>query len=102
MARKIRDRQDALACLEALDASGMTLTPWARAHGVDARSLNCWRLNLGWRADKHRLVELVPGAPPTALPRARYIVRVEDVEVEVDDHFREDTLARLLDVLAPC
>ena len=44
MARKIRDRQDALTCLEAVQTSGMRLTPWARAHGVDARSLNCWRL----------------------------------------------------------
>ena len=102
MARKIRDRQDALACLEALDASGMTLTPWARAHGVDARSLHCWRLNLGWQADKARLVELVPESPPVPRQRGRYILRVDDVEVEVDDHFREATLARLLDLVAPC
>ena len=70
MARKLRDRQDALACLEALDTSGMTLTPWARAHGVDARSLHCWRLNLGGRRDTSRLVELVPESPASQ-PRAR-------------------------------
>ena len=101
MACKIRDRQDALACLEALDTSGMTLTPWARAHGVDARSLHCWRLNLGGRRDTSRLVELVPESPASQ-PRARYILRVDDVEFEVDDHFREETLARLLDLVAPC
>ena len=101
MARKIRDRQDALACLEALDTSGMMLTPWARAHGVDARSLHCWRLNLGGRRDTSRLVELVPESSASQ-PRARYILRVDDVEFEVDDPFREETLARLLDLVAPC
>ena len=101
MARKIRDRQDALACLKALDASGMTLTPWARAHGVDARSLHCWRLNLEARRDTSRIVELVPESPPPR-PPARYILRVDDVEFEVDDPFHEETLARLLDLVAPC
>ncbi len=101
MARKIRDRQEALACLEALDASGMTLTLWARAHGVDARSLHCWRRNLGWRRDTSRLVELVPESHGFQ-QRARYVLRVDDVEIEIDDHFREETLVRLLDVLAPC
>ena len=101
MARKIRDRQDALTCLEAVQTSGMRLTPWARAHGVDTRSLNCWRLNLRWRPPEARLVDLVPDTVPVR-DRARYIVRVDGVEVEVDDPFREETLARLLDRVASC
>lgn len=102
MARKIRDRQDALACLEAMDASDLNLTSWARSHDVDARSLHCWRMNLGWQAGGQRIVELVPEPRPASLPVARYVFRVNGVELEVDDHFREDTLARLLQVIAPC
>jgi hypothetical protein len=102
MARKIRDRRDALACLEAMDESAMGLTPWAHAHGVDARSLNCWRLNLGWASGSGRVVELVPDLATAFRRTARYTVRVDGVEIDVDDHFREETLVRLLEVVAGC
>ena len=102
MARKIRDRRDALSCLEAMDSSSMGLTPWAHAHGVDARSLNCWRLNLGWEPGCERLVELVPDVGGGHASIARYRVRVDGVEIEVDDNFREETLVRLLDLVVGC
>ena len=97
MGRKIRDRQDALACLNALSRSGVDLSQWCHEHGVDGRSLNCWRRNLGRTGRNPDLVELVSMASD-----ARYVVRVDGIEVEVGDDFHEATLARLLGVLTAC
>jgi len=52
-----------------------------------------------------RVVEVVPAvrvAPSPGAETARYRVVVGQLTVEVDDHFREDTLARLLDVVRSC
>jgi hypothetical protein len=109
--RKVRDEADARACVAAAEASGRDLTGWARAEGVDGRSLRAWSMNLGLvartRRRKHslrksevRLVELVR-APSTAAAR-RYVVRVGDRTIEVDDGFDESTLRRLLSVVSPC
>ena len=85
----------------------MERTPWAQAHGVDARSLHAWWLALE-RRKKHngtfaqssvRLVEVV--ASPAASP-AHYRIHVDDVVVEVDDDFQDATLCRLLHVIRPC
>ncbi len=83
------------------------MTAWARAHGVDARSLNAWRVNLAQREPKSsgspmkpRLVELVPTA--STEPSARYRVRVGDVEIALDDRFEESTLVRLVRALRSC
>jgi hypothetical protein len=100
--RKVRDQSDAAELLEALDASGQSLPDFCMARGLDGRSLNCWRHNLqrdeapGSRGI--RLVELTAARPTAAV----YRVVVDRFEVEVDDHFRDDTLARLLAVVAAC
>ncbi len=47
-----------------------------------------------------QLVELVPATPLYAA--ARYVVRVGDVELELDDDFRDETLRRLVGVLRSC
>ena len=103
--RRIRDRADARACLVAVATSGLTRRDWAVANGVDARSLNMWRVILERqrRTDVRgglRLVELVAEEPPA--PLARYVVRVGTAEVEVDGGFDERTLRRLLRVVASC
>lgn len=97
--RKIRDEEDAVACLESYERSRLTVREWARRNGVDGRSLHCWRLNLGERRRPTRLVELVTEARPVA---ARYVVRARGLEIEVGDDFDQRTLARLLDVVASC
>ena len=108
MARKIVDERDARSCLKAARASGQDRVEWARAHGVDARSLNAWRINLergtaeearAPRADL-RLVELIP----TSMPRAegRYVVHVAGAAIALDDDFREETLARIVRALRAC
>mgnify|MGYP006899579793 FL=1 len=101
MHRKIRDAADARRCLEAAATSGLDRVEWARRHGVDARSLNAWRVNLSRRAEVKplRLVELV--APP-GQSAGRYVLHVGELSIELDDAFREDTLERLLRVVAGC
>jgi len=105
--RKIRDETDAKRCLAAITkARGKTLTQWAHDHGIDARSLNAWRVNLGRgrgaptrrREKKARLVELVPAVSV----RSRYLIRCGEMAVEVDEYFDEATLRRVLQVVAGC
>lgn len=108
--RKVLDRDDAERLLDAWDGSTGDLPEFCARVGVDGRSLHCWALNLGrlprprekQRPSAVGLVELaVRGAPATA-PLGLYRVVVGDLAVEVDDGFREDTLARLLRVVARC
>ena len=95
--RRIRDEADARACLAAVEASGLGRAEWARREGIDARSLNVWRMNLSRKRAPARLVELVP-----TVRAARYVVRCGHLEVEIGDDFNEATLFRLLQVVAAC
>ena len=104
--RKLRDATDARRCLEDAATSGLTRAEWARANGIDGRSLNAWHLNLNrtrYRQEQHlRLVELVP-AERVAEEPVRYTVRCGgELAVEVDHRFDEDVLRRLLRVVASC
>jgi hypothetical protein len=86
-ARKIRDEDDARRCLAAATTSGRPRAAWAREHGVDARSLNAWRLTLerSVRRAPPRLAELVTAvaAPPPPV----YRVRCGAFEVETTGDF---------------
>lgn len=102
--RKIRDRKDAEACLSAIAASSQTPTEWARAHGIDGRSLNCWRVNCHLDPSltelaPMRIVELLPESPPAA---ATYRIHHGDFTVELSGDFATDSLHRLLQVVAAC
>ena len=74
--RKITDARDARACLKALKSSGLARGEWARAHGIDGRSLHAWERNLARRGQameqSPRLVELVPARD--SRPAVRYLV----------------------------
>ncbi len=101
--RKVRNRDDARALLEELADSGLELKVFCRRKGIDGRSLQCWRTNLSHRPPQPavRLVELVArDARPASAPR--YRIHLNDRVIEVDDAFRSDTLARLLDVVDAC
>lgn len=101
--RKIRDASDARACLAAVDASGSSRLAWAKANGVNARSLNAWHVNLtqtsrrGRSRGPVRLVELVPSGTP---PAVAYRVRCGRFEVDIDGAIDEERLTRLLRVMA--
>lgn len=101
--RKIRDEAEAVQHLEAQRASGLTLAEWARLRGIDGRSLNLWRLNLSRRAEVGpgqgaRLVELVAAVRQPA----PYTIRCGRLTVELGEDFDEETLLRLLQVVAAC
>lgn len=102
--RKIRDAQDARHLLTELEASDLDTVAFARAHGVDGRSLNAWRLNLARRPRDPRpirVVELVTSTPshPHA---ATMTIRCGAFEVEVGRALDEGLLARVLRVVAAC
>jgi len=100
--RKVRDHEEAVKLLSALAASSLPLAEFSRSRGIDGRSLHCWQLNLRAPAPPPsgglRLMELSVGRPDR--PVASYRIRFDGVEIEVDDHFREETLGRLLRVVA--
>jgi transposase-like protein len=108
--RKVRSADEARACLARAADSGMERAEWARVHGIDARSLNAWRLNLerGRRtagvpaAPPLRLVELVPADARQQVSPAVYRVRHGPFVVEFGEDFDEQILRRLLVTVAAC
>ncbi len=110
--RKIEDEADARRCLAAVKRAGGDLRAWTRAHRVDGRSLNLWRLHLERRAGQSApatsrpaqlsVVELIPARPPRASHPARYAMEVAGVRLELGDDFQDDTLRRLVRVLRSC
>lgn len=97
--RKVRDAREAAQLLAAQADSGLSMSAWCAAEGIDGRSLSAYRSHL----PAVRLLELAvpPVATPTSAP-AVYRLVVADVVLELDDGFRADTLARLLDVVRAC
>jgi len=108
--RKVESESEARRCLAQVEKAGVSLKEWAQAHGLDGRSLNCWKANLtrrkrgGGRVEAAsapmQLVELVP--TQTTAPSARYEVRVGAASVEFGDDFEPETLRRIVEVLRSC
>ena len=103
--RKVANRDEAVQLLEEATASGLPRAAWARQHGIDARSLNVWRVildrpNRARQAPPLRLVELVPRGVPRAQPGVR--VRCGAMVVEVDHDFDDAALSRVLAAVARC
>ena len=101
--RRVRDRTEAADLLGVWESSGERLSDWCGARGINWYSLNAYRRRgVPVATDEPQLVELVVGGVTITneAPRSRYLVRIDDVEIEVDDNFREDTLLRLLQVVA--
>jgi hypothetical protein len=100
----VRDEADARECLARVAASKQKRGDWARANGVDGRSLYNWSLRVPPPAAEPpvglRLVELVARAAPR--PPARYTVRVGELGIEIDDAFDDDVLRRLISVVTSC
>jgi hypothetical protein len=103
--RRIRDERDARECLRAAAGSPLERAEWAREHGVNPRSLNAWRINLG-RATRprHGMLELVAANAHPRVDQAPhvYTVRCGGFAVEVGPNFDEHVLARLLGVVSAC
>ena len=116
--RKIEDESEAQRCLSAAQRSGLSAGEWARAHGVDGRSLHAWQMNLERRSSDgprpkrrnakpkrvraaHALVELVP-ATPSAGGRGRYLIEVAGARIEFGDDVSVTTLRRVLEAVRSC
>jgi hypothetical protein len=105
--RKVPNAETARAWLDAAERSGLTRAQWCAEAGVDARSLQCWRIALARRAPQPvpPFVELVPrssGVPaPGAVPPALR-VHVGDVMIEVVSGFHAESLAEVLRVVRAC
>jgi transposase-like protein len=106
--RKVFNEQDARRCLAAVKSSRVDLGTWARAHGVDGRSLNLWRANLERRgavrvrAAPPKMVEVVVATATQSGPRAPFVLRIGGVELEVGASFDEGALRRLVGLLKSC
>lgn len=98
--RKISGEAEAVALLGEWRSESVDFKVFCRERGIDGRSLQCWRMNVARREPETvRLLELtLPGEETVA----RYQVHVGDYTVEVDDHFREQTLTRLLAAVGRC
>ena len=95
--RKVRDAREAAQLLSAQSSSGLTMSAWCAEAGIDGRSLSAYRSRL----PSVRLVEVGLEAPGSG-PASVYRVVVADVVIELDEHFRSDTLGRLLEVVRSC
>jgi hypothetical protein len=102
--------------LRAAERKGLSAGDWARAHGVDGRSLHAWEMNLArrgatWptkrrkasarpkaRPARHALVELVAAAAPVQ-QAGRYALVIGGARVEFGDDASVTTLRRLLEAL---
>ena len=116
--RKIEDEREAARCLRAAKRKGMSAGAWARAHGVDGRSLHAWQMNIARRgttapvrrrktlqkarSTTHALVELVPAVSSAVSGPGRYTVVVGSARVEFGDDVSVATLRRVLEVLRSC
>ena len=101
--RKIANEAEARKALSAVARSGAGIGAWARAHGIDGRSLHAWDMAFarrGTRMKRKALVELV--AASAAVSSARYAIRVGGFSFEFSDDAREETLRRVLAVLRAC
>ena len=103
--RKITSEEEARRCFAAAKAARAELGPWARAHGIDGRSLNAWKVNLakrgvGRRPSTAQLIELVPRVPRVS--PARYVVHVGNVVLELNDDFNDQAVRRLVGLLRTC
>lgn len=115
--RKIETESEAWRCLRVATRGGLSAGEWARAHGIDGRSLQAWKVNLERReasarprrrkpkaaATARALVELVPAAPSVAAAgRGRYVLEVARARVEFGDDVSDATLHRVLEALRSC
>lgn len=104
--RLIENEADAKRCLDQVERCGGDIGSWARAHGVDGRSLNAWKNNMARRSEPEpergeaTLVELVPAVRSSA--SARYVLDLGDARLEFDDTCSVETIRRVLEALRTC
>jgi hypothetical protein len=102
--RRIR-RDEADELLAAWERSGERMSDWCAARGLNWFSLNAFQGRLGRRSAEIAFAEVVAPVPmpmPMVSMPAVYRVLVGELEIEVEDDFRDDTLVRLIRTVARC
>lgn len=105
--RKVRDAEEARQLLIDVELHGMTRRELCRDRGVDARSLNAWRVNLerksgpGRASPPVRLVELVVEKPPVAASSS-FRVWHGDFAVEFDGAAEAEVIRKVLWAVSQC
>jgi hypothetical protein len=110
--RRIEDEGEARRFLAAAKRSGVSRGDWARARGIDGRSLRAWEMNLARRgthpwpgrsraaAAPTGLVELVPITPGgSGGGKARYVLEMAGARLEFGDDAAVTTLRRVVEAL---
>jgi 8-oxo-dGTP pyrophosphatase MutT (NUDIX family) len=117
--RKIRDEKEARKYLAAAKRSGVSIGDWARARGINGRSLWAWVMTLERREAKQRtrgrrpsskrksgspaFVELLPSAVgKSTVGMARYTVEVPGGRVEFGDDASLAMLRQVFEALRSC
>lgn len=112
--RRRVDRSEAEEQLEAWSGSGLGFRDYCAREGIDGRSLRYVRADMercpptgrstssSATLGHGKSVQLVELTLPLGPEHSVYRVVVGEITVEVDDSFREETLARLLGVVARC
>jgi len=112
--RRIESELEARRCLLRVEAEDAQVGAWARAHGIDGRSLNMWRVNLARRGVVPRprarqppmrlpatgVVEIVPAVMGSTA--TRYVIELGGARLELGDDFAEPTVRRLIGMLRTC
>ena len=105
--RKVQ-AEEALELLERWEQSGERMSTWCAARGLNWYSLSAYKGWLFTRWEKQPVedvvfAEVVLDEVAADEPNAgRYRIEIGDVVLEVGDRFRDDTLRRLLQVVASC
>lgn len=106
--RKVR-ADEAVGLLEQWERSGEPMSSWCAARGLSWYSLSAHKGWLATRRDSEPCGEVafaevvLEESLQTVVPTGgRYRVKLGDVVVEVDEHFQDTTLRRLLRVVASC
>ncbi len=99
--RKV-NADEAAELLAQWQRSGERMSQWCRERGISWYSLSARK---GWMTTRRDVevdfAELVVEAAPEPAA-SRYRIEVGDFAIEVDDHFRTETLRRLLWTVGQC
>ena len=100
--------EEALELLERWEQSGERMSTWCAARGLNWYSLSAYKgwLFTRWEDEPAQdmvFAEVVVDDAGTDVPNgSRYRIELGAVVLEVDDTFRDDTLRRLIQVVASC
>ena len=106
--RRITDKAEAAELIDAWQSSGERMSSWCQERGINWYSMNGYWGRGGVRPST-AFVELavfpaeVGRVAGVVEPAGLYRICLgRDLAIEVDDHFRDDTVRRLIRVTASC